>query len=269
MEAWHLCHSSCDLLDAGTLQDWLTEIKTWMDTNVNDVVTVLLVNADDATPAELGAHFANSGITEYAYSPPSTTIIPQQWPTLQSLIANNTRLITFVANIPTPDPEFPYLLDEFTFVFENDFENEDPTDYSCNPDRPTQFSTPEAAADSGRMFLMNHFLYDVQLFGIQSPNASYVNVTNAQNGLGSLGSQLVECQNVYGGQAPTFVLVDFFNVGPAISSVDLINGISGEAVGRQTVSANPISESTSGAVERRGSYLAVVLAVVVAVGFGF
>lgn len=33
---WHLCHSSCDLLDAGTLESWLSEIKTWLDGNPND-----------------------------------------------------------------------------------------------------------------------------------------------------------------------------------------------------------------------------------------
>lgn len=35
-DAWHLCHSSCDLLDAGTLESWLSEIKTWLDGNPND-----------------------------------------------------------------------------------------------------------------------------------------------------------------------------------------------------------------------------------------
>ena len=33
---WHLCHSSCDLLDVGPLRQWLSEIKTWMDKNVHD-----------------------------------------------------------------------------------------------------------------------------------------------------------------------------------------------------------------------------------------
>ena len=34
--AWHLCHSSCILLDAGTLSKWLAEIKAWMDDNPHD-----------------------------------------------------------------------------------------------------------------------------------------------------------------------------------------------------------------------------------------
>lgn len=34
--AWHLCHSSCTLLDVGTLSKWLAEIKAWMDKNPRD-----------------------------------------------------------------------------------------------------------------------------------------------------------------------------------------------------------------------------------------
>ena len=33
---WHVCHTSCNLLDAGLLSDWLSEIKTWMDGHTND-----------------------------------------------------------------------------------------------------------------------------------------------------------------------------------------------------------------------------------------
>jgi hypothetical protein len=162
-------------------------------------------------------------------------------------------------------------MDEFTFIFENEFENEEPTQYSCNPDRPTDLSSPQQAAQSGRMFFMNHFLYSVQLFGIQSPNATYVNVTNAQTGLGSLGSQITECSGVYG-KAPTFVLVDFFNVGPAIESVDRANGIAGRATGRKSVSEEPLDESSSDSSaamgQRQGSVVAVVVGIVVAVAFG-
>jgi hypothetical protein len=267
-EAWHLCHSICDLLDAGTLSNWLTEIKTWMDANPNDVVTVLLVNSDDATPAELGAQFQASGIDQYAYTPPSTSSVPQTWPTLQSLISNGTRLMTFVASLSQTSSDFPYLMDEFTFIFENDFENESPTDYSCTPNRPTSLTTTQQAASSGRMFLMNHFLYSTQLFGIQSPNSTYANITNSQNlGTGSLGSQIQTCTTTYS-KPPTFVLVDFFSVGPqqAIESVDQANGIT--ATGRTQVSEEVPSEIISGSPRKEGSLLAVILAVTAAVAFG-
>jgi len=264
---WHLCHSSCDLLDAGTLESWLSEIKAWMDKNPHDVVTVLLVNSDNAAASDLGAQFQASGIDQYAYAPPSTSSIPRTWPTLDALISNNTRLLSFVASLGQPSSAHPYLLDEFTFVFENDFENESPANYSCNPNRPTSLTSPEQAASSGRMFLMNHFLYSTALFGIQTPNDTYVGVTNAQTGLGSLGAAVANCTAVYA-KPPNFVLVDFFNMGPAMASVDQANGVTNPEGRKSVTTQAPSEKETSGVAGRKGSLLAVVVAVVAAVSFG-
>ena len=265
-DSWRLCHSTCDLLDAGSLVSWLTSIKTWMDAHPSEVVTILLVNSDNATPAQLGAQFSSSGLDKLAYVPPSTSSVPRTWPTLQSLINNGTRLMTFVASLKEPSAQYPYLMDEFTFIFENDFENESPSNYSCTPNRPTGLTE---SSTGGRMFLMNHFLYSTQIFGIQQPNDTYVNVTNAGSGLGSLGTALQNCSGVYG-KAPQFVLVDFFNVGPAIASVDRVNGVSG-AVGRKSVTTAQPDEDVEGdsaGVRARGSLVAVVVAVGVAVVLG-
>jgi hypothetical protein len=265
-DEWHLCHSSCSLLDAGTLSNWLKEIKTWMDANTNDVVTVLIVNSDNATPAQLGAEFSSSGIDKLAYTPPSTSSVPQTWPTLDNLISNNTRLMTFVASLSTPSIEFPYLMDEFTYMFENSFENVSPSNYSCTPSRPTSIAgSPSSALSSGRMFLMNHFLYSNQLFGIQVTNATYANVTNAQTGFGALGVQIQNCTGVYG-KPPTFVMVDWTNMGPAIESVDQANGVS-NAVGRRTLPTVALEQGTSGVGRTSGNMVAVVVAVAVAVVF--
>lgn len=278
---WHLCHGSCSLMDAGTLSSWLREIKTWMDANKNDVVTVLLVNSDNAPADTLGGQFTDSGIDDYAYVPStnsssssssSETSLPATWPTLQSLIANNTRLVTFVASLPTPSAQHPYLLDEFSHVFENEYENESPTDYSCTPDRPSNLNTQQALA-SNRLFLMNHFLYSTELFGIQTPNRTYAPTTNARQGEGSLGESVQECTGVYG-KPPTFVLVDFFNVGPAVASVDAANGVGASVTGRKQVSDQLLDEGGAGGSEnaagrvRSGSLAALVGAVVVAVVLG-
>lgn len=263
---WRLCHSTCDLMDAGSLATWLKEIKTWMDANKNEVVTVLIVNSDDATASDIGAQFSTSGIDKYAYTPPSTSV-PKTWPTLESLISNGTRLMTFVASLKETSSQYPYLMDEFTYIFENDFENESPTNYTCTPNRPTGLTT---SSTGGRMFLMNHFLYSTQLFGIQQPNNTYVNITNAETGLGSLGTRLNNCTTVYS-KAPNFVLVDFFNVGPAIKSVDAANGVT-SATGRKSVTTaqpNENEEADGSAAGRRdASVMAVVIAVIVTIAFG-
>ncbi|GME45576.1 hypothetical protein GTA08_BOTSDO12331 [Neofusicoccum parvum] len=242
---WHLCHSSCALLDAGKLSDWLSEIKTWMDANTNDVVTLLLVNSDDASASDLESEFSTSGIDDYAYTPESTTTAPSEWPTLETMIANNTRLVTFVASLDaSSNTVAPYLLDEFNFLFENPYDNTNPSNYTCTPDRPTSLKGDTASAASGdRLFLMNHFLYSSSALGIEQPNTTYLDVTNAANGTNSLGEAAAECSTTYA-KAPWAVLVDFFNVGPAIDTVDQLNGVAGSASGRASVSTARVTSSS-------------------------
>lgn len=234
--ALHVCHTSCDLLDAGTLSSWLSEVRAWMETNPNDVVTVLLVNGAEADAAELASHYAAAGITaELAYAPNGDGFRTQQWPTLQTLVARGTRLVSFVAGLGA-DPAYPYLMDEFAYVFENDYDNSAPTDFSCDASRPGVAADDTARVLArGMLPLMNHFLYMDQAFGIQSPNQSYVGTTNAPGGgVGNLGDAATACTQAYG-RAPSFVLVDFFNVGPAIETVDRLNGVT-RPVGRRAVS---------------------------------
>ena len=290
--AWHLCHSSCTLLDAGTLSKWLAEIKAWMDQNPRDgksdsssylttadslyvVVTILLVNSDNASAADLQAEFAAADIVRYAYTPPSTTAPITTWPTLQNLIDKSTRLITFVSSLdPATNTVAPYLLDEFTFVFENPFEVTSLSDFSCIPDRPTSVKgDASAAVKSGRLPLVNHFKGAQQGFGIIIPDFFNISITNAPSGpVGNLGDAATECQTLYG-KAPTYILVDFFDQGSAIQTVDRLNNIT--PVGRSNVPATPlqapsgssrgISQEMSGFLTRWNGCLGLIF--IVAISF--
>ena len=244
--AWHLCHSSCSLLDAGPLNTWLATIKTWMDKNPNEVVTVLLVNPDNASAQQLAAEFSWSGIDQYAYTPLSATSPASNWPTLQSMISQNKRLVTFVAALPSASNTVaPYLLDEFAYLFENPFEVTSLSDFTCTPDRPSAVAgQPAAAISSGRLPLMNHFLGMDQGLGIIAPDIGNITITNAPGDVtGNLGKSASECQQVYG-QKPTFILVDFFDQGPAISTVDRLNGVT-NAVGRKSVTVGKLQASAA------------------------
>jgi len=150
---WHLCHTSCDLLDAGKLSDWLGEVKTFLDNNANEVVTILLVNSDDASSSDLAGEYEEAGIDSYAYTP-STKSASNEWPTLDSMISNGTRLVNFIADL-SDNSAAPYLMDEFTYVFENSYENSALANFSCTADRPSSVSgeTSEAVA-SGMLPLM-------------------------------------------------------------------------------------------------------------------
>lgn len=240
-----LCHTSCLLLDSGSLETFLTEIKTWMDANTNEVVTLLLVNSDDESAASFGSVFSSSGIDTYGYTPTSTTAPIATWPTLQTLITANTRLITFIASIDY-DSTYPYLLPEFTYVFETYFGVLSLDAFNCTLQRPTSVDSAADAVSSNYMGLINHFADTAQSFGITIPNVNDIAITNsaATNTTGALGTQAKQCQSEWGIK-PTFILVDFFNVGPSIDTADIMNGIYGETTGRTNVSTSVLTATTT------------------------
>ncbi|KAI2788464.1 hypothetical protein POX_e06480 [Penicillium oxalicum] len=246
---WRLCHSYCTLLDAGLLSDWLASIKSWLDDHPNEVVTILLVNSDGASAAELGTEFTTANITDYAYQPESLTSAPSSWPTLQTMINSGKRLVVFATPLTT-STSYPYLLSEFDFIWENNYDVSSPANFSCEPNRPSSLAgdTPSALS-TNRLPFMNHFLYstDLAVLQIEYPNASYVSTTNAPSGgNGNLGSAATTCKAAYSGRQPTFILVDFFNKGPALDTVDKLNNVT-NAVGRTSVSSSSSSTSTSDA----------------------
>jgi hypothetical protein len=258
-----LCHTSCTLLDAGPLLTFLEEIKTWMDANTNEVVTLLLVNSDDESAATFGSVFTSSGISTYGYTPTSTTGPVPNWPTLQTLITANTRLVTFIASI-TYDSTYPYLLTEFDYVFETAFGVSSLGGFNCTLSRPTSLSSSSSAISSGYMGLLNHFSDTVEVFGISIPDVTDIATTNSAstNTTGALGAHGAECESEWG-RKPTFILVDFWNVGPAIGTADQINGIT--ATGRTSITTAELTASSSFGVMRdpTGSFSIMGIAMVV------
>ncbi|KAI6885868.1 hypothetical protein KC360_g3187 [Hortaea werneckii] len=254
----HVCHTSCALLDAGKLSDWLGEVNGWLEDNPNDVITVLLVNGAGASASELAAEYETAGIGDIAYTPTSSSSSSSasssastaassssDWPTLQNLIDQGTRMVNFVADLDD-NSGASYLLNQYDYVFENDYNNVSPSDFSCDASRPANVANnAQQALYLGLMPLMNHFLYaEVAAFGIQYPNTSYITTTNAPSGgTGNLGASASRCSSEYG-RAPTFIVVDFFNVGPAIETVDSLNGVT-NPVGRATVSEEVMGTSSA------------------------
>ena len=238
------------------------------------VVTIILVNSDNAVASDLHAEFQAASITSYAFTPPSTASALQSWPTLGSLIAANTRLITFVASLGSAtNTVAPYLLDEFTFVSENPFEVTSLSGFSCDPDRPASVKgAAKTAVSQGLLPLINHFKDIQQAFGIEIPDVGNITTTNGQSdAVGSLGATATQCKSVYG-KAPTFILVDFFDKGPAINTVDNLNNIT--AVGRtvpmvqQLTSASPGRSDLLGQISAKSnSFIGLLLAVGISLAF--
>jgi len=225
----NLCHTACGALDAGTLQNWLSAIKFWMDRNPYDVVTLILSNPENQDVSIFGRAFEASGIARYGYRPPSASAMTS-WPTLQAMIQANARLVTFIASA-APSAQYPYLLPEFQYVFETPYLVTGPSGFGCALDRPQSAGSAAAALRRGFLPLLNHFSYASLSSSIQVPDVTHIDTTNSPSTTtqGALGWHARSCAAQWGVQ-PVFVLVDFWDKGPAIATADSLNGIS--AVGR-------------------------------------
>lgn len=243
-----LCHTTCSLLDAGSLESWLGKIKYWLDENPNEVVTLILVNSDDEDVSSFGPVYESSNISTYAYTP-ATTSATTDWPTLQTMIDDNTRLVSFIAAI-NYSTTYPYLLNEWDYVFETAYEVTSYTEFNCSLDRPTLLSSASAAISSGYLPLINHFLYKSLTSTTMLPDVDGIDVTNSYNSSlsGSLAEEAYSCNSEWG-QAPTFALVDFYSEGPAVTTADHINGIT--ATGRTNETS---STSAASALSLRGPH---------------
>lgn len=95
-------------------------MKKWLDSNPNEVITILIVNSDAIAPSSFAAAYEASGMSSYAYTPSSVPIAYSDWPTLQTLINSGKRAVNFLAQ-NADISAVPYLLDEFTNIWETPY----------------------------------------------------------------------------------------------------------------------------------------------------
>lgn len=222
----YYCHTSCDLLNAGTVEDYLTTVTQWVAAHPFDVITIIFGNADyeqtgsDGKPLVTSSNFVApieaSGLKQYIYQPPKTAMTLEDWPTLGELIISGKRVITFIDyNFDTT--AVPYMLWEFYNIWETPYS---PTNF----DFPCTLGRPEGISDEkrdGMMYIANHNLnVEVSIAGasLLIPNTVELNVTNGLNGTGSLGLMSNQC-TVDHGRPPNFLLVDYYNIGSFNGSV--------------------------------------------------
>jgi hypothetical protein len=225
-----LCHTSCDVLNVGTLESYLTRVTSWLQRHPYDVITILMGNSDVISPDKYISPVTSSGLIDYVYTPPKIPMAVANWPTLQEMIFSNTRAVMML-DYEANQQEIPWLLDEFGQMFETPFS---PTnrDFPCTADRPPE-DWPGALPRANRMYMANHNLnVDISFGGISLlvPNTLILNETNAAAEVyGSLKTNSLNCTSLWN-RPPNFLLVDYYNVGDFNGSVFQVaadaNGVS-------------------------------------------
>ncbi|KAJ5832946.1 hypothetical protein N7474_001257 [Penicillium riverlandense] len=246
---WRLCHTLCELMDAGLLSTWLGKIKAWLDDNPNDGgchrVAGQLGQCNRVRTARAVPNRQYHRLRVRAQVVELRAILlahaagdDRRWQAAGDLRCIDRRLRGSAVpdgrvDVPLGESVRRLVADEFLVRAEPP---------------PAVAGDISKALSSDRLPLMNHFLYseDLSFIGVEYPNASYVSTTNAPSGgVGNLGSTATKCKSAWGGRQPTFILVDFFNKGPAIDTVDSLNNVT-NAVGRPSGSASNSTHSSAG-----------------------
>lgn len=194
------CHTSCDLLNAGTFQSELETIVGWLRENPFEVLTMLIGNSDLAYVEDFVPAIQNSGIAPYLYTPPYIPMHKDDWPTLGEMILNNDRVVMFMDYYANQD-SVPYILEEFTHIWETPFSPQDP-EFPCTIERPPELDPEEAHKNF--MYIANHNLNVAVELGaltggdgaILLPNTAQINNTNGKfETRGQLGAMALNCSS--------------------------------------------------------------------------
>ncbi|GKZ18933.1 hypothetical protein AbraIFM66951_001893 [Aspergillus brasiliensis] len=212
----YLCHTSCDLLNMGPLEDYLTTVTKWVKTHPYDVITIMIGNYDYVDPGNFTGPIQNSGLMDYVFTPSKIPMALDDWPTMSSMILSGKRAVVFM-DYQANQTAYPWLMDEFSQMWETPFS---PTDaaFPCTEQRPPDLSVQDA---KDRMYMANHNLnldINVASISLLIPNTAQLNQTNAVSGYGSLGRMARNCTAMWD-RPPNFLLVDYYNYGNINGSV--------------------------------------------------
>lgn len=116
----NLPRRSCLLLDYGTFTSYLTVVKSWLDANPNEVLSIIISNPNGIAPTVFSANYVAAGMMANAYVPPSVPVALNAWPTLSSMIINEKRVVNFLAQ-NADRQAVPFLIDQFSNVWETPF----------------------------------------------------------------------------------------------------------------------------------------------------
>jgi hypothetical protein len=212
----YLCHTSCDILNAGTLEAYLAKVVGWLQRNPYEVITILMGNDDVIDPQNYTAPVTNSGLIKYVYTTPEIPMPLGKWPTLSQMILTNQRAVVML-DYQADQIAIPWLLDEFSQMWETSFS---PTDraFPCTAERPPD--RPHLIRKD-RMYMANHNL-NVQIavpgISLDVPAYTLLNETNGVTGFGSVGMAVDKCTAMWN-RPPNYLLVDDYNHGSFEGSV--------------------------------------------------
>ncbi|KAJ7742677.1 PLC-like phosphodiesterase [Mycena maculata] len=233
----HFCHTSCALFDGGAVVDYLKTVKTFLDANPNEVLTLLFTNPEGQSPTTVWKPaFDEAGISDLAYVPPSLPVKQSDWPTLGDTIDSGKRVVVFLDAGADGSDSVDFIMPEFQMIWEPPFSLTDPT-FPCSVDRiagplatedhmRANSSRPPTTANAFSRFMINHNLNkDIIPFIGDGVLVSDPIDASTTNGVTSILANANGCAPLGGNRAPSFILIDYVNQGDAFTAADQLNGL--------------------------------------------
>jgi hypothetical protein len=191
-----LCHVLC-ALGGVPLSDGLSQVRSFLADNPNEIVTLIV--EDDVARADLVRAFGDAGLVDNVYQHTAR----QPWPTLGDLIDHNQRLVVFAENSGPPPTWFQSAFDD---IADTPFGFATASDMTCAENR----GAPDAS-----LFLINHWVS-----GPAPDRATALSVNQTD----TVVARAQRCAQERR-RSPTFIAVDFANLGDVVRAVDILNGV--------------------------------------------
>tara|TARA_B110000438_G_scaffold299527_1_gene349885 strand:+ start:535 stop:1644 length:1110 start_codon:yes stop_codon:yes gene_type:complete len=189
------------ILGSNPLLDYLNQINLFLSNNTNEIITIILECYTDANSIENVINQA--GLNNFLYTHDSIN----SWPTLQTMINNNNRLVIFsdVDDASANQPWYHYIWD---YAVETHYSVNNQNDFNCD------FNRGDSIND---LFIFNHFV--TTILGTGDENASLTANSNP-----FFLNRAVQCQQEKN-KFPNFITVDFYDLGSTNEVVNFLNGI--------------------------------------------
>ncbi len=195
-EQTFLCHGVC-ALGRRPLADGLCDVTKFLDTHRGEVFSVIFESY--VKSSDLAEAMKTSGLLDYVYVHTKGT----PWPTLRELIAKDTRVVAFTED---GDDTPPWNHSAWKNIWDTPYSFTSASEFTCKLNRG-QTTNP--------LFLINHWI------GNPLSDIKYAREVNAK---AVLLDRVQTCAKE-AGRPPTFVGVDFYDVGDLFEVVRTVNGL--------------------------------------------
>ena len=222
-----LCHALCSL-GSSSLTNALSMFAEFLRLNPREIVTIIwefkVQGQQQRTPQDIASlkrlfviAMKSTGLLPYLHS--QTPRDNQEWPTLNEMIAKNSRLVSLTDTNAPNDESWDMYTYDYAIETEFDSKSKAELDKSCVRDR----GFPQNA-----LLILNHFTV-MGAIGIDTTITDTLQFTGMDNLLGInqepyMWNRISDCAECLG-RFPNFVAVDFWESSDVIPVVKRINSL--------------------------------------------